>query len=225
MNDYKEQVWAYLHNELPPETRAAFEQAVIDDPGLREILEECRKTHMELELLADHQMEERLLAEWESEHPKYREKRKSQLNRILRFSLPLLAAAATVLLLFALPLSQGPVQWQRTVYGPPPQLRGQAGSQPHYSRAELKQVDMALRNTIESSLAKLSNPPSRWKLKIQLQELANGFLVVEISGYPRGSPEQTRNWSETFEGLDHVAAEAPFLGRRIAEDLAERNNP
>jgi len=233
MNALKDQIWAYLHNELASEERDRFERALQGDPALREALEERRQTHRELESVlpmlgkmgnADDQLEERLIAEWESEHPGYAEVpiRKPR-RKILYFSLPLAAAAAAMVLLLALP--QKPIHWQRTSYGSAPQLRGQPVTEPHYTRAELKQVNGELQKAIGTSLEQLAAPLEPWKLRIRLQELASGSLAVEISGHPRGNPESSKVWTETFQGLEHFGAKGPLFGKQVAEGLVEQGNP
>lgn len=152
MKDVKDQVWAYLHNELTPEERTRFEQALAVDSSLRETLEECRTMHRELNMLGDRQLEEHLLAEWESEHPEFREPRSRSRLRIIRFMLPL-AAAAALLVIFVLPRQEGPVRWQRTIYGAAPQLRGESsGAQPHYTHQELQHVSQTLKETVEKRI-------------------------------------------------------------------------
>ncbi len=133
MKDPADWTWTYLHNELTPKEKALFEQTLQNDPGLRRKLDECRAVHGQLKTLLplfnnaesdDDQLEKNLLAQWEAEHPEYAEKPATDKPRskILRFALPLAAAAAAAIL-FALPAA--PIHWQRTVYGAAPQLRGQ----------------------------------------------------------------------------------------------------
>lgn len=225
MNDSKDRVWAYLHSEMPQAEKLRFEQSLAYDSDLRKTLEECQTLHQELGLLGDDLAEERLLDEWESEHPEFREKPKYPHNRILRFSLTLAAAAAAIVLLLALPLNQGPVRWQHTSYGSPPQLRGEAGEEPRYSRTELKKVNRDLQENIESGIAELPAPTKPWKLRIHLQELANGYLAVEIFGHPRDNPEEQRHWNETFQGRADFDAKVPGFAQGVVDDMAERKGP
>ncbi|MCF7817099.1 MAG: hypothetical protein K9M54_04390 [Kiritimatiellales bacterium] len=230
MTSPADQIWAYLHNELAPEQKERFEQALQNDPGLRDALEECQATHTELASLlplldtageSDDQLEERLLAEWETEHPEYAERSVQTPRRnILRFTLPLAAAAAAALILLALPWNPGPVRWQRTAYGTAPQLRGQPAEQPHYTRAELKQTSRELQEAIESRLA---DAPGRWVLQISLQELAAGSLSVEISGHPRADANRSSHWSQSFQTLELFRANIPLLGKQVADDLVAQD--
>ncbi|MEN8254778.1 MAG: zf-HC2 domain-containing protein [Verrucomicrobiota bacterium] len=233
MKALKDQIWAYLHNELAPDERARFERALQGDADLREALEERRQTHRELENIlpildkgdeGDDQLEERLIAEWESEHPEYAEVpiRKPR-RRILYFSLPLAAAAAAAVLLLA--LSQKPIHWERTSYGSAPRLRGQPVMEPRYTRAELKQVDGELQETIEAHLEQLAVPSRPWTLKIHIQELVGGALTVEIAGHPRKTPEVSEAWNRSFQSLENFRGHVPEFGKQVAEDLAERNIP
>ncbi len=235
MTTHSEQIWAYLHNELAPEEKDRFEQALHSDPHLREALDACRETHQELESIlplldgedaaADDQLEERLLAEWEAEHPEYAETPiRRPRRKILYFSLPLAAAAAAVILL-SLSLQTKPIHWQRTAYGTAPQLRGQPEMQPHYTRTELKQINRELQKAIEIHIEQLPVLPDPWKLKIYLQELANGALSVEISGHPRADPVQSTQWNRGFQSLEIFRESIPLLGKQVADDLAGQNGP
>lgn len=229
MNDSTDQIWAYIHNELSPEKRKGFEQALNNDPLLREALDACRITHGELknvlpllegENVGDDQLEKKLLAEWEATHPEYAENpaRKPR-RKILYFSLPLTAAAAAIIV-FTLSLQTGPIHWQRTAYGTAPQLRGQSGTEPHYTRAELKQINHELREAIESHLERLAELPEPWNLKIHLQELANGTLAAEVAGHPRSNPDSSRFWNISFRNLETFRQNIPRFGRQVAEDIA-----
>jgi len=226
-----DQIWAYLHDELAPEEKDRFEQALQSDPALRDALDACRETHGELATLlplldredtaVDDQLEEKLLAEWEAEHPEYAEAPAQKPRRkILQFTLPLAAAAAAVILLnLSLPR---PIHWQRTTYGTGPQLRGQLGAPPHYTRAELKQITRELQKVIESHL---TEPPDQWVLKISMQELANGALAIEISGRPRAKAGLSKHWNKNFQSLETFHSTIPAFGKQVADDLAGRNHP
>lgn len=230
MKNPADQIWAYLHGELSSGERERFEQALQNDPDLRDVLEECRATHAKLQSLlplidtageSDDQLEERLLAEWETEHPEYAEiPVQTPRRNILRFTLPLAAAAAAAIVLFALPWNPGPVRWQRTAYGTAPQLRGQPAEQPHYTRAELKQTSRELQEAIESRLA---DAPGRWVLQISLQELAAGSLSVEISGHPRTDASRASHWNQSFQTLELFRANIPLLGKQVADDLVAQD--
>ncbi len=235
MTTHTDQIWAYLHNELAPEEKDRFEQALHSDPYLRKALDACRKTHRELESIlplldggdtaADDQLEERLLAEWEAEHPEYAETPVCRPRRkILYFSLPLAVAVAAVILM-SLSLHPGSIHWQRTAYGTAPQLRGQPGMQPHYTRTELKQINRELQKAIEIHLEQLPVLSEPWKLRIYLQELANGALSVEISGHPRADPGQTIQWNRSFQSLEVFRKSIPLLGKQVADGLAGQNGP
>jgi hypothetical protein len=222
MKNSEDQIWRYLHNELPPEDRQHFERTAAEDPDLQQELEECRIMHQNLEYLGDHQLQETLLAEWESEHPQYREteNKKEFRSRIIRLSIPLAAAAALVLLL-ANPLHQGPVDWERTVYGPAPQLRGPSEAQPIFSRADLKQVNRDLRRVVEKHL--VDSARKNWKLQIQFQEFADGYLLIEVSGHPKGNPERDLQWDRTFQGKVHLQNKVAEFAKLIADDLLKYN--
>lgn len=230
MKNPADQIWAYLHGELSSGERERFEQALQNDSDLRDVLEECRATHAKLQSLlplidtageSDDQLEERLLAEWETEHPEYAELPVQTPRRnILRVTLPLAAAAAAALVLLALPWNPGPVRWQRTAYGTAPQLRGQPAGQPHYSRAELKQTSRELQEAIESRLA---DAPGRWVLQISMQELAAGSLSVEISGHPRANETRSNHWNQSFQTLERFRANIPMFGKQVADDLVAQD--
>ena len=213
----KEQIWPYLHNELSAEESQQFEQVLKNSPSLQNALEECREIHRNMELLGDRLLEEHLLAEWESEHPEFQEKQPRLQTKIIRFAIPL-AAAAAVILLLSLPLHQSPVNWQRTVYGSPPQLRGLAGNKQHYTSTDLKEINRALQDAIESSIQQISIEP--WKLQIHLQELASGYLAVEVSGHAKSVPDKSKTWEAIFQDMEHFNAEAPAFAELIANDMA-----
>lgn len=213
MNNLQDQIWAYLHDELSPEKRDRFEQALTDDPALREALAERRATHELLEQAGQEPLEAELLAEWEAEHPEFREAPKRSRGRIIRFSLPLAAAAAAAILLIALP--QDPIRWQRTSYGAAPQLRGASGAPAHYRRGELKPAARELQEAIEQRI----DPTLSWKLQLHLQELAGGALAVEISGHPRSAPDSPETWSWNFQSLDDFRETIPAMAQQVASDL------
>lgn len=210
-----DKIWAYLQNELSPDEAARFERALTEDSALREAFKERRATHEELakldqEVLSDEQLEEQLLAEWVAEHPEYAEKTNPRTRRnILRFSIPLAAAAAIVILL-ARP--SDPIRWQRTVYGSAPQLRGEPAAQPQYTRADLKLAARKLQDAVNSTC----NPPDKWTLQIHLQELAGGALAVEVSGRSR---ETSKVWTENFQSLETFHQNVPRVGNQIVDDL------
>ncbi|MBN2703985.1 MAG: hypothetical protein JXR23_07215 [Pontiellaceae bacterium] len=96
MDHFHRQIWAYLHNELPPEKRAQFERAAEQDSSLQEEIAVCRAVHHDLEDWGNQLLEKELLAEWESEHPEYQENIRRR-NRVFRRLIPVAAAAALVL--------------------------------------------------------------------------------------------------------------------------------
>ncbi len=233
MTARRKQIWAYLHDELTPKKRNHFEQALQRDPALHDALAACRIAHGEIESILpfidaeetepDEQLEAKLLAEWEAEHPEHAETpAQAPRRKILSFSLPLAAAAAAAAILLSLSLPSKPVQWQRTAYGNPPQLRGQSEVQPQYTRAELKQSARELQKSINSQL---SGDYVSWKLKIHMQEWVEGTLSIGISGHPRGKPALSREWNKTFQSLSAFREHIPAFGKQVAADLAERDNP
>jgi len=228
MKDSSNQIWAYIHNELPPDKKEHFEQVLQSDPLLREALQACRQTHRELESVLpmldeevdDTQLEKQLLDEWEAAHPEHAETPTHKPHRkIIYLSAPLAAAAAATFLLLALP--QKPIHWQRTAYGTAPQLRGQSNAESHYTRTELKQINRELQIGIETHLKQRPESSKPLKLKIHIQELLNGALVVEISEHP----EESNVWNQSFQNLEIFRTEIPRFGKRIADELADRNTP
>jgi anti-sigma factor RsiW len=216
MTDPLHQIWDYLHNELSPEDKERFEQALQNDPSLQKALEEHHSTHQALtELgntpLSDEQLTDKLMAEWAAEHPEYAETPAPRTGRkILYISAPVAAAAAAVIFLFS--LSSGPIDWQRTLYGSAPQLRDGSSVQPFYSRSELKQVANELQDAVEAD----SNPSGKWLLGIVLQELADGALAVEVSGR---SDTASNVWKKTFQSLENFRENIPMFGKQIADEL------
>ena len=235
MKEPEDQIWAYLHDELAPDKKACFEHALENDPHLRSALEERRATHVILDATLpelgaaeenDDELEARLLAEWEEQHAEFRERPPlRQQGRIIRFGLPLAAAAAAMFLLLALPGRQGPIRWQRTSYGSAPQLRGEPASKPYYSRSELKQISQELQESIEAGLLQRTPSPDRWELMINLQELAGGALMVDISGYALDHPQHTKEWNVSGQNVESLRSALPAFTRQVAEDMAERNDP
>jgi hypothetical protein len=212
MTSPSDQIWAYLHDELSPEDRQQFEQAVDSDPALKVELEESRNTHDILKTLLPHgelnqeELTNQLLAQWETEHPEFAQEPEIRSKpKILRFAAPL-AAAAAVIILLALP--SGPIDWQRTLYGSAPQLRGEPATQPHYTRSDLKQAVRELQDAIEESFDGSGTP----SLQISIQELADGALAVEIIG-------TSRHWNESFQSLETFRRNVPTFGKQIADDL------
>ncbi len=229
MNPHEDQIWAYLHNELSPEDIAAFELALENDAELREALEARRLIHGDLEHLLpiltqddaeDNVLEAQLLEEWEAEHPEFREPDTAQQrepNRVIRLLIPL--AAAAVILLVAMPLRPSPIDWERTIFGAAPQLRGQLNIQAHYSSSELKGIERALRLAIETEIKQLPEPAEPWQLKIQIQELAAGAIMIELSGHPADRPDESRIWTLNFPELETCIAGLPAVGKQVAGEL------
>ena len=216
MSDYKDHVWRYLHNELPTEDRKKFEQALANNNDLQITLNECKTLHQDLELLSNKMLEEKLLAEWESEHPEY-QKNSPPIKRGIIPVILSIAATAAIVLFIALPLHHGSINWQSTTYGSL-QERGESEVNSAYSQASLKSINNELQRKIEENLSKKSE---HWKLKINIQELANGYFVVEISGNPRNTPNQSKTWQETFNGMGHFSSTSDFFAKRVASDIAE----
>ncbi|MFC1468180.1 hypothetical protein ACFLQY_05825 [Verrucomicrobiota bacterium] len=227
MKNTDSQIWAYLHDELAQEQRQQFEATLENSGELRQALEERQSTHKELQALLplledeDTRTAEALLAEWETEHPKYQEQ--PPRKKIIKF--PLLAAAAAALVMLVMqPWSQGPIDWQRTAIGAAPQLRGESGVHGHYSSGKLRQAARDLQEATETRLMELTDTPAAWRLQIAMQELAEGALDVEVSGHPRSQPEQTEIWSRTFVSLPAFREGTGSFAHQIAEDIGRRNN-
>lgn len=229
MTNPSDQIWAYIHKELAPAEKEHFEKSLQSDPLLREALEASLKTHEHLEYLlplldgedvmTNDQLEERLLTEWEVEHPEYAEASAQKPRRkLLWFTLPLAAAAAAVISLLALP--QEPIHWQRTAYGTGPQLRGPSSAKAHYTRAELKQINRELQDAVGTHLEQLIELQEPWNLKIHLQELANGSLAAEVAGHPRTDSDASRFWNIRFSSLESFRENIPLFGMQVAEDIA-----
>ena len=150
------QIWAYLHNELPAEQKKQFEHALQNDPHLRDMFENIQLIHKQLEHLIpllensemnDEELVTKLINDWEIESPEYAEPPKKALtSKLIYFALPLAAAAAAITILFSLPF--GSIHWQRTIYGTAPQLRGGPTIQSSYTRSELKQISHDLQLAI-----------------------------------------------------------------------------
>lgn len=223
MDSFHDQIWAYLHNELPPEKRAPFEQAAEQDPSLKQEIDACRAVHHDLEDWGDQLLEKELLAEWESEHPEYQEKIRRQ-NRVIRLLIPVATAAALILGL-TLQLHRGPINWEHTVYGSAPQLRGEFGIQPVYSRDDLKQTSRELREAVEKRLANHPNLSEKWTLQITLQELKDGYLVAAVYGHPKRNPESEWVWEESISGKGRLSVGLAELAERIVDDLIKQNTP
>ncbi|MEE9367421.1 MAG: hypothetical protein V3V05_01015 [Pontiella sp.] len=226
-----DQIWAYLHEQLSARETTLFEQALETDAELRTALEACRETHGDLENIlplifkndaTDQRInEEQLIAEWEADNPKFSETAFNKPRRkIIRLIVPLAAAAAAIIVL-NLTMQTGPIDWQRTSYGTDPLLRGQLGRVPHYSRNELKQVCRELQGEIEINRAESSGT---WKLKISIQELANGALAVEVSGHPYADPNRSNQWNESFQNLDVFRDNLPLFGKQVADGLEGPSN-
>ncbi len=234
MTDPSKHIWACLHDEMNAEEKEFFRQALADDAKLRETTEHCKATHRVLgSLLADltlpepnegdEAVEDRLIAEWEAEHPEYAEAPRRKPGRILMFTAPL-AAAAALFVILTLPRQTGPVLWQNTAFGTAPQLRGEPAIRAHYSRNDLKEFDRALRHSIETACLQQDSESGPWKLQISLQELAGGALSVEVSGHPLADPGASNHWNENFQEADTFRAELPTFGKQIADELTGSSN-
>jgi len=94
----------YFDEELPPEEKARFERALASDPGLLERLRELREIDAALGTLPGHAAP----ADFTANVVRATRRRR---HVILRFALPLAAAAAVVLaVLIARPSRPAPVQ-------------------------------------------------------------------------------------------------------------------
>ncbi|MGE4489627.1 MAG: anti-sigma factor [Kiritimatiellales bacterium] len=229
MKDPADRIWAYLHNELSAEEKAAFRRVLKNDPALRQAVEHSRAVDSELKALLPafdkeipvDNLEDLLLTAWDEEHPEYGDDappaRSSR--RILYFAAPL-AAAAALALIVSLPMQTGPIHWQRIVTGTAPQLRGTEQNTLFYTPADLKQLGSTLSQAIDNAYPDRGKSVTDWVLQIHLQELAEGALTVEVSGYPSSDPARSRVWNESFQTLENFRTEVPTFGKRIADDLA-----
>ncbi len=243
MKDPANWIWAYLHNELAPKEKALFEQTLFNDPDFRRKFDECRSTHEQLRAHLPHLAESApsnrvlgslLLAQWEAEHPEYAEADPVEPphRKILHFALPLAAAAAAAVLLLALPYPS--IHWQHTVCGAAPQLRGETSAAPHYTPTQLKRAARELQDTVNAA-----GPfPSPWSLKVSLQELVDGALIVEVDGHLRESVFSrvwktnasldalaSRVWNKNFQTLENFRQNMPTFGKQIADDLSAQDHP
>ncbi|QHI69068.1 anti-sigma factor family protein [Tichowtungia aerotolerans] len=222
MTSPSKQIWAYLHRELSDTEKSQFEQALQEDSDLRQAYEEQMSTHAALgelltpsveEILSEEELTEKLIAEWAAEHPEQLEDRTPKTRRkILPFALPLAAAAALVIL-FALP--SGPIRWQSTVYGSAPRLRGDSAEQSRYTKAQFKQAVGELQKTVESSC----DASKKWTLRIYLQELADGALGIEVTGHSHHNTGLSKVWEKSFQSLENFREEVPRFGKQIANEL------
>ncbi len=223
-----DQIWAYLHNELNHEQKTRFENTLAEDLTLQEALNEKRATHAQLEkalplLQAETEPdfdEDALMAEWESEFPEHTEQARPSGNKIIRFSLPLAAAAAAAFVLFALQPNDI-VQWESTSFGTTPQVRGSQAETSAYNRAEIKQAVEELQQAIETGIP---GSAEKWILKVSLQEFAKGAMAIEISGYPKNSPAAEKIWSADYSGLEQLRADIPTFSKSVSNQIAEQTN-
>lgn len=227
MKNSDQQIWAYIHNELSPANRLQFEQELHVNPELKNALEERQETDLLLKksisFSANHQaVANELLAEWETEYPEFNKRVPTTHNKIIAFSLPLATAAAVLFLLMLQPWNTGMINWQKTAYGSAPQLRDQSTSATFYSRSTLKNISSQLQSSIESDLSPKMDDHSHWKLKIHLQELANGALLIEVSGYPKNNRDHSTIWNMSSSSLEQFESELPEFSKRIAEEITHR---
>ena len=234
MKDPADNIWAYLHGELSPTDRHRFEQALEADAELRANLEACQSTHRDLEELLPlrecndttaERLEQSLLVAWEAEHPEFKEAPVRSSSRIIRLGFPLAAAAAAMFLLLALPHNNSPIQWERTFYGDTPQLRGQLSLESGYARSDLRQAGRELRQAIESQYNASGDNATSWYLRMAFQEVADGQLMVEVSGRQINEPPDVLTWNGDFPSLEQFHQQIPAFGSRIAKGLAEHENP
>jgi hypothetical protein len=226
MNTFENQVWAYLHNELPSEKREAFESELTTNPELKKKLEAQRSTDLIFKAAYshadEHDLASELQKEWEAEHPEYQDRPKSG-KKIIPFSRPLATAAAVAAVLMLLqPWDRGLINWESTSYGSPPQLRGEAASQPHYSKKELKQIASMLQERIDATLTAPNIPLTKWTLSIHLQDMAKGSLIIEVSGFPEKHTEQERIWNASYDNKEQAMNEIESFSRQIANEISVR---
>ena len=208
MKSIEKQIWRYLDGELTQEERTRFEQELQEDSALQRALEERNMTDRVLKNTAI----DELVKEFEAEHPDFRET--APPSKIIRLMLPLAAAAAAVILLTAQPWQRGPVDWLHTSLGSAPQVRGETGATPAYTRSDLRQLNATLRKAIESHLENYDRPPKTWTMKIEMQELALGAIAIEVS-----SPPSSKVWKATFQTPEQCRQNLPRFGKQIAMDL------
>ena len=75
------------------------------------------------------------------------------------------------------------------------------------------------RLAIETEIKQLPEPAEPWQLKIQIQELAAGAIMIELSGHPADRPDESRIWTLNFPELETCIAGLPAVGKQVAGEL------
>lgn len=221
MSDH-DQIWPYLHGELSKEERSEFEEALKKNDVLRQAMKERKVTDALMREAAKDADNEPfvdvLLNKWEAEHSEFRENPANSSARIIKLGIPLATAAAAMFVLLSAPWRH--VHWERTVLGENPQLRNDSDVDPFYSRSDLKRAAKLIRQAIESEVSNNPKPANKWSLKIHIQEVNDGNLLVEVSGHPENNSSSSRVWKSDFQSLETLQDHTRVLAAEIANDLA-----
>lgn len=220
-----EQLWAYVHGELPAGEQDALEKAVKENEALSERLDGIQAMNRQLRdklPLAGPSLdalEEHILENWEKDHPAAYQKpqveKPSKGGSLLGWPgskkawFPPLALAACILIVVGLNLhDQGPIQWeietQTLAY------RGNEAPQPVYSQESLSQAGTQLQKAIDAAYKEEGfRPEPGWNLKVLVAELPEKAVMVTLSGT-----------TETGDGVMAIEKTYPSL-----EALSQETGP
>ena len=237
--DHKEleQILRYVHGEITELERQEFEVRFRESSALRQEVEVARQISTRMkslrgavgndwEKLADRIVHEIEIDEAVCETPV---RRKSRL--ILFRSVTVLAAAAAIVLLLAVPrYLTNPIDWGPPIVGQDAQLR-QPGettqSLRKYTQEELRQSFDRFRVSLDREYRHSSSglreffSHRKWKLSTSIQEMRAGRVAVFVAAARSDESSRPREWTEYYHDLNAWRDDADALGARIAKELGK----
>ncbi|MBN1675597.1 MAG: hypothetical protein JXR37_31435 [Kiritimatiellae bacterium] len=240
-----EQIWAYVHGELAPAARAALDEALQQDSGLRGQVAAATAMDRRLRRLmpmgewTDEDLTGRILAQWErdsahvDECPRTDERpvpspeppipfpgRRRLVPGFGRLAIGL--AAALLIAVGVVRFRGSPPRWAPPEFAAP-QYRG-AGSQTQYTAETARTASSLLRAAVARSArrAAAAGEPLRgkWALSLRFEELQAGAFRIEIHAR-EARTGSTQKGAARYEDLPAFRAAVDELGDEIVARLLD----
>ena len=228
-----QQVWKFLHGEMDPAEKSAFELRVREDAKLESELRAQRRLHRLMINAGRVALADRLLAEFQAEQAVPAAPRA---GRLLRFPgrsglLALAACAAIVAGVVWTVMPRSPLRWEsprviatawmgsgegvppKPVGNPPPPGKYSNESLLDASRGLIAAVDRVARGLDADARRELNSRP----LRLSVQEIFAGQVTVALE-VPDGEP-----WTTNLATLADLQARTPALAEQMVAHLRGRS--
>ena len=247
----EERIWAYLHAQMDPSERRAFEDRMGEDPALQAELKELRILHKDLGELtpyldeSEEALEQRILRDYEGNASEQGPGSVTRLTGWLadlregtRTLVPMrtglglaVAAVLCVILLGTWHLMSGPLDWGR------PQIilatyRGAEEPTPlkGYDQGVFRELHKLLQVAVGEAYTTLDQEAEqeltgKWRLQATFRELPMGGFDVTLQATHAGNIDDKRLWEERFVDQESFRDYALEWGQQIAKELVGTPQP